>query len=73
MKIFQAKMRTKLNSVSNVGFRFPSLWYFNIKIFWTIFFLALSCEFSKTHQEYSIQNKVDDTSIILEYVSFKTT
>ncbi|XP_015372988.1 PREDICTED: uncharacterized protein LOC107168180 [Diuraphis noxia] len=27
------------------------------------------CEFSKKHQEYSIQNKVDDTSIILENFS----
>ncbi|KAL4097822.1 hypothetical protein QTP88_022530 [Uroleucon formosanum] len=33
---------------------------------------SLSCEFSKTHQEYSIQNKVDDTSIILENFSLSS-
>lgn len=30
------------------------------------------CEFSKKHQEYSIQNKVDDTSIILEKFSLSS-
>ncbi|XP_008186400.2 uncharacterized protein LOC100165520 [Acyrthosiphon pisum] len=30
------------------------------------------CEFSKKHQEYSIQNKVDDTSLILEKFSLSS-
>jgi len=76
MKIFQANTTMKSNIVSNIGFYFISLWYYNCIILWTyikyVFILAPPSEVLKKHQEYNIQNKVDDTSIILEYVSFNT-